>query len=90
MFSYNGQLLASASDDKTVRLWNPATGKCLQELKAHDLEVLGIAFSPDGTLLVSASQDLTITLWTEEKIPVEPDCNPVRRLSPLPSITIKN
>jgi len=50
-FSHNGQLLASASWDKAVRLWNPATGEELQKLKGHTSPVNAVAFSPD--LLIS-------------------------------------
>ncbi|OCK72853.1 hypothetical protein K432DRAFT_340986, partial [Lepidopterella palustris CBS 459.81] len=62
-FSPDGQLLASASHDWTVRLWNPATGEQLQQLGGHDDWVKAVAFSPDGQLLASASRDWTVRLW---------------------------
>ncbi|OCK99360.1 uncharacterized protein K441DRAFT_702856 [Cenococcum geophilum 1.58] len=62
-FSHNGQLLASASWDKAVRLWNPATGEELQKLKGHTSPVNAVAFSHDGQLLASASRDKTVRLW---------------------------
>jgi WD40 repeat protein len=65
-FSSDGQLLASASDDDTVRLWNPTTGELLQMLEGHTKWVKVVAFSPDGQLLASASQDRTVRLWNPE------------------------
>ena len=62
-FSHNSRLLASASDDQTVRLWDVATGELLQTLKGHNSGVWWIAFSHDSRLIVSASDDKTIRLW---------------------------
>ena len=62
-FSADGQLLASASYDKTVRLWNPATGEQVQKLEGHSGPVRTVAFSADGQLLASAYYDGTVRLW---------------------------
>jgi WD40 repeat protein len=63
-FSKGGKVLASASYDCTVRLWDPTTGQCLQTLKGHTRAVNAIAFSKDGKMLASASPyDHTIRLW---------------------------
>ena len=69
-FSSDGTLLATASKDKTARLWDPATGDCLRALTGHDGPVYGVAFSPDGTLLATASKDGTARLWD----PATGDC----------------
>jgi WD40 repeat protein len=62
-FSPDSRSLASASEDKTVRVWQLATGKEIQLLQGHEGAVLSIAFSPDARSLASASKDKTIRLW---------------------------
>ncbi|KAL5614321.1 uncharacterized protein BROUX77_000158 [Berkeleyomyces rouxiae] len=62
-FSPDGGLVASASRDKTVRLWRTDDGTCTQELRGHTEDVTSVVFSPDGGLVASASWDKTVRLW---------------------------
>jgi WD40 repeat protein len=63
VFSPDGALLATASDDGTARLWNVAEGTVRAVLTNHTGGVWGCAFSPGGVLLATTSDDRTARLW---------------------------
>jgi WD40 repeat protein len=61
--SPDGTRIAGAIGDRTVRVWNAATGRVLDVLRGHRDLVRDLAFSPDGRLLASASYDNTVRVW---------------------------
>jgi hypothetical protein len=61
-FSPDGKRLASAGWDRTVKVWDAATGQQAHTLKGHTDGVCGVSFSPDGKRLASAG-DKTVKVW---------------------------
>jgi WD40 repeat protein len=62
-FSHDSTQLASASSDRTVKIWDASSGACLQTLKGHSSPVISVTFSHDSIQLASASWDRTVKIW---------------------------
>jgi len=62
-FSPTGEIIASGSDDKSVRLWNVNSGKQMKLIEGHESSVYAVAFSPTGEIIASGSDDKTVRLW---------------------------
>ena len=61
-FSPDGQTIASASLDKTIKTWN-LNGTIIRTFEGHTNWVGSVCFSPDGQIIASSSYDKTIRLW---------------------------
>ena len=62
-WSPDSKILATASSDSTLKLWNVATGQELKTLIGHQGAVFSVSFSPNGKTLASGSIDSTLKLW---------------------------
>lgn len=63
VISSDGAYALSASWDKTLRLWELATGTTTRRFVGHTNDVLSVSFSADNRQIVSGSRDRTIKLW---------------------------
>jgi WD40 repeat protein len=66
-FSSDGSLIASASHDGEIRIWDAGTASPVEFLESHGAAVKSLAFSPNGEYIVSGSEDKTVGIWDVER-----------------------
>lgn len=67
----NGNLLATAGDDHTVRLWNVSTGQLTRTLRGHSDWVTSVAFCNAGSMLLTGGRDRQLLMWDLDQ-PIQP------------------
>ena len=67
-FSPKGDIVASGTVERVVKLWDIRSGECIGTLEGHTYPVLSLSFSPDGSKLVSGSGDTSLIIWDIENL----------------------
>ena len=62
-YSPDGRFIASAGEDRTVKVWEATSGTPVLELLGHEYAVHAVVYSPDGRLIASAGEDWDVRIW---------------------------
>lgn len=67
-FHPDGKVLASGSHDRTIKLWDIATGELRLTLEGHDAAISTLAFTPDGNVLISCDEHGVVKHWRGPRV----------------------
>jgi len=67
-FSPNENLIVSGSEDKTLKLWDVATGRAIHTFTGHTATVNSVAFHPSGKFIFSAGDDDMLKIWSVDSL----------------------
>ena len=88
-FLPDSRVLASASFDKTIKIWDVDTGQELRTLTGHTDWVTALAFSPDGTMLASGGNDRALRIWGPPNAAAAVSVPPPSPTPPPSTVTVK-
>jgi WD40 repeat protein/serine/threonine protein kinase len=91
-FSPDGERIASAGGDRTIKIWNSRTSKEVQRLPAaHSDAVVCVAFHPDGKHLASTGADRKVKVWdlTTEREVFGDECTAIRKLGTASTVAFR-
>ncbi len=61
--SFDGRTIVTGGDDRTVKIWDVASGRALKTLRGHTESVTSVHIAPNGQTIASGSSDNTVKLW---------------------------
>lgn len=70
-YSPNGKYIVSGSDDKSLKVWDVTSEKCMATLIGHSDNVNSVAYSPDGRNIASGSFDKSVKIWDVSNLLVQ-------------------